>query len=61
MVFNVYREQVAWNGDTTRSVGTSTKAWLTRDVIHAELAASKLRLADEFVRSELRYFVTQAK
>lgn len=61
IVFNVYREQVGWDGETTRSIGNSTKAWLPRDVVHAELASSRLQLVDEFARHDMRYYVTQAK
>ncbi|HEY1743446.1 MAG TPA: methyltransferase domain-containing protein [Granulicella sp.] len=47
-VFNVYRELVAWNGETTRTLGSSTKAWLDAEQLITEMEEMGLRLVDRF-------------
>lgn len=42
--FNIYRETIGWNGDTTRYIGSSTKALLSRQQLETELAAAGLKL-----------------
>lgn len=55
--FNVYREQLDWAGATRRSLGCSSKAWLPRAQLHAEIAASPLAVHEEFTQADLRYYV----
>lgn len=57
--FNVYREQVAWDGETTRTMGSSTKAWLERDQLVASMRAGGLELDEEFRLGDTRYFVAK--
>nr|WP_227012359.1 daptide-type RiPP biosynthesis methyltransferase [Duganella sp. FT27W] len=55
--FNVYREQLDWAGATRRSLGCSSKAWLPRAMLHAEIAASALAVETEFTLADLRFYV----
>ena len=58
--FNVYRETIAWDGSTRRTLGTSTKTWIDVETVPAELAAAGLRLERQFDQGGLRYFVAMA-
>ncbi|KQQ32687.1 hypothetical protein ASF61_14195 [Duganella sp. Leaf126] len=55
--FNVYREQLDWAGATRRSLGCSSKAWLPRALMQAEIAASPLVIDHEHTFADLRYYV----
>jgi len=57
--FNVYREQVGWDGTTTRVIGNSVKAWLDREQLVTELSANNLAIIDEFDRNSVKYFVVR--
>lgn len=56
---NVYRETIAWNGDTARALGISLKAWLETAEVTQALAASGLALHEQFDHGGTRYFVCQ--
>jgi SAM-dependent methyltransferase len=58
--FNVYREVVGWDGQTSRAIGTSVKAWLERGELIEAMAAEGLVLVEEFEQGEVRFFVAQA-
>lgn len=55
--FNVFRESIAWNGDTRRSVATSTKAWLEPEDVLAAMAAAGLELVEQFEHDTETFFV----
>lgn len=57
--FNVYREFISWSGDTTRTIGSSTKAWLDRDELIDGLNSCGLALIEEFNQGDLRFFVSK--
>jgi SAM-dependent methyltransferase len=57
--FNVYREFIAWSGETTRTIGASTKAFLLRDDLIPAMKAHGLVLQDEFLQGDLRFFVVR--
>jgi SAM-dependent methyltransferase len=57
--FNVYREFIDWGGETSRTIGSSTKAWLERDELIAEMRASGIELVEDFRLSDSRYFVAK--
>ena len=58
---NVYREIIGWDGETKRTIGFSTKAWIGRDELVQDLAAAGLGIVDEFHEAQQLYFVaTQA-
>lgn len=54
---NVYRERIAWSGDTVRSLASSTKAWMVGDEVTAELHASGLQVTERFEHADSDYFV----
>ena len=58
--FNVYRELVGWDGQTSRAIGTSVKAWLGRDELVQAMAGAGLALVEEFEQGDVRFFVAQA-
>lgn len=58
--FNIYRELAGWSGETRRTIGSSTKAWLDREQLEPELSAAGLEIIDEFNQDLVKYFVTQA-
>ncbi|HKU44887.1 MAG TPA: hypothetical protein VJR89_42300, partial [Polyangiales bacterium] len=55
--FNVYRELITWNGETRRSIGTSTKVRLDPAELRAELHASGLQVASELEQNDTITFV----
>jgi SAM-dependent methyltransferase len=57
--FNVYREFITWSGETTRTIGASTKAFLLRDDLIPAMKAHGLAMEDEFLQGDLRYFVAR--
>jgi SAM-dependent methyltransferase len=57
--FNVYREFIAWSGETTRTLGASTKAFLLRDDLIPAMREHGLVLEDEFLQNDLRFFVVR--
>ena len=56
-VFNVYRELVGWNGETTRTIGSSTKAWLDADDLIDEMESAGLNTVDRYNVSASIYLV----
>ena len=56
-VFNMYRECVSWDGNTTRSIGTSTKAWLDTEELTEALASEGLRVCQSFGVEGTTYLV----
>lgn len=57
--FNVYRELISWSGETVRTLGASTKAFLLRDDLVPAMEAQGLVLQDEFLQGDLRFFVAR--
>jgi SAM-dependent methyltransferase len=57
--FNVYQERVGWGGETTRTIGYSTKAWLDREELLESMQASGLELVEDFRLGQTRYFVAK--
>jgi SAM-dependent methyltransferase len=60
-VYNVYREFISWSGETKRTIGSSTKAWLDRDELVACMDENELTLVDEFSAGAQIYFVSTLK
>lgn len=54
---NVYREKVSWSGETTRALGTSTKAWLEEADVRNAAQEACLTIVDDFHIGNHHYFV----
>ncbi|MBQ5949411.1 daptide-type RiPP biosynthesis methyltransferase [Massilia sp. ST3] len=57
---NVYREFVGWDGETRRSMSSSTKAWIEPEELRRHAAATGLAMVEEFHADDTHYFVTAA-
>lgn len=54
---NVYRESIAWSGETRRALGSSTKAWLDASELQLAVAEAGLTVQDEFRDGDHHYLV----
>ncbi|MES3023327.1 MAG: methyltransferase domain-containing protein [Pseudomonadota bacterium] len=57
VVFNFYRESIAAGGETVRSMGSRSRAWLEPEELLGTMHESGLHLLNEFAQGEVRYFV----
>ncbi|WP_181373029.1 class I SAM-dependent methyltransferase [Massilia glaciei] len=57
VVFNFYRESIAAGGDTVRSMGSRSRAWLEPEELLGTMHEGGLHLLNEFGQGEVRYFV----
>lgn len=55
-LFNVYRERIAWNGDTVRTLGASVKARIDRAEVMAHLSEQGLHLVSEHRDGALTHY-----
>lgn len=58
-VYNVYREIISWSGETTRLLGSSTKAILFRNDLVEDMRLCGLDVIDEFRDGDQLYFVSK--
>lgn len=58
-VFNLYRELIHWDGTTERSIGTSTKAWLTVGEVSDALAGAGLQVTEIAPNKLCNFFVAK--
>lgn len=54
-LFNVYRERIAWTGETRRSLAASVKAHLDEAALRAQIAAAGLQLSARWSDGAVRY------
>ncbi|WP_299943429.1 class I SAM-dependent methyltransferase [uncultured Microbulbifer sp.] len=59
--FNMLRESIDWDGNTRRTLGTSTKAMLMQDEILTALHTANLKVVEQFEHLESQFFVATKK